>query len=309
MSAARTIFCERIATIRSAICDFNLRDSSPNQGNPSHNNSVRIIRNGLAVQCFNIFEDFIKARTGEVLAAISNSGVQFQHLPEDFRMAATVNTIKAIEYQLKFKEASDRISYVQDYSEKISSTKATPLKLANIAFFHSAPNIAKDNFRDALAAFFINKPWDQVSELCSRIGVSAIPAQTVFTNLAQRRHCAAHNANFSVSEVDLGQSLLDATGLALCFDILVSKSASIFSKLNSPYIASSSAILFHETIPLRFIRFINGKFCEIKEKGTRCSRSNIDCAMLVAAASNRVTRENGALILFDKSGNLIRWML
>lgn len=123
MSVARTTFCNRIATIREAINTFNLRDRPLIPANATHNNSARIIRNGLAVQCFNIFEDFIKARTAEVLAAISSSGVVFSNLPENLQWAATVETVKAIDFQMKFRDTNDRIRYAQDYSGKIFSTK------------------------------------------------------------------------------------------------------------------------------------------------------------------------------------------
>jgi len=88
MSSARKSFCERIISIKSAITDFRLQDMPITPVNQSHNNSVRIIRNGLAVQCFNVFEDFIKARTNEVLLDVCSSNVPFEYLPDKFSAVA-----------------------------------------------------------------------------------------------------------------------------------------------------------------------------------------------------------------------------
>jgi hypothetical protein len=287
--------------------DFNLQDLPSTPANLSHNTSARIIRNGLAVQCFNIFEDFVKARTGEILANIAGATLPFGSLPQALQMAATVHTIKAIDFQLKLHDAADRIRYAQDYSEKVSSTKSPAGQLAEIAFFHAAPNISKEHFKDALGAFLVASPWPQVSGLCSRLGISAMPAENVFKNLAQRRHTAAHKADASVSEVDLTQSLLDATGLAVSFDILLSQSARQMAKVSSPIAAGTELISDHLSIPLRFIRFHNSRFGEIKEGGKRFFRTHSDSAALIPEAAARSLKENGALIVFDSGGLICDW--
>lgn len=307
MSVARVTFCERIDLIREAVHNFNLRDLPPSPANVSHNNSVRIVRNGLAVQCFNILEDFIKARTGELLLTISSSGVPFNHLPENFQWALTVDTIKAIEFQLRLRDVGDRISYAQHYSEKISSTKLPTLDLAEIAFFHSTPNITKDHFKTALAALAVSNPWLQCSAFCSRIGVSGVPADQVFHSLAQRRHRAAHNPNASVSEIDLLQSLLDASGLALCFDVLASKATALLCKMKAAHVSGTWLINDQASIPLRFVRFKNGRFCEVTENGRRNTRAHVDISVLIPAATRRATREHGVLLILDRAGMPKTW--
>jgi hypothetical protein len=308
MSVARQTFCDRIATIKEAIASFNLRDLPPTPANTLHNNSARIIRNGLGVQCFSIFEDFIKARMSEVLVEISASGLPFTHLPEDLQWAVTVDAVKAIEFQLRLRDSTDRIRYAQDYSEKISSTKLPAVNLAEIAFFHSGPNIAKDHFREALAAFAIGNPWAQCSALCSRIGISGVPAETVLYSFAQRRHRAAHNANSSISEVDLTQSLLDASGLAFCFDVLISKASNLICRLKAAHPTATWLIQNQASIPLRFIRFVNNRFCETKEGGKRNIRTHLDSTVLIPGATRRTLKENGALVILDRTGVLSRWV-
>ncbi len=309
MSIRRKVFCERIATIRDAIIEFKLQDLAPVLANLSHNQSARIIRSGLAVQCFNIFEDFVRGRTIEILNGISTSGVAFANLPEELQRAATVDVIQAIQFQLKLQDKGSRISYAQDFSDKLSSTKTAHFHIPELAFFYSGSNISKDQFRDALVALSIEKPWSQISGLCSRVGVSALPAEDVFESFAARRHKAAHDPNASVSEVDLQQSVLDATGLAICFDILASYCARSLGRLSAPLPAKTKLITDHATIPLRFVKYVNGHFGEIKEGSNRCFRTASEYLPLVAGAARRAANENGALVVLNVTGTPVEWVV
>lgn len=309
MSVARRNVYERLSATRRAINDFSLQDLPLLPANISYNNSVRIIRNGLAVQCFNILEDFARARTAEILSEISSSAVQFQYLPEALQRAATNDVVGALGFQTRLLEKSQRISYAQMYGAKIASTNTVTMQLAEIAFFHASSNISKENFRDALAAFSIETPWDQITGLCSRSGLSALPANTVFESLAQRRHWAAHNASAAVSEGDLLQSITDAFGLAIGFDILLSKASKSLVNLISVPPSNYKSITSHLNIPLRFIKPITTGFAEVREGATRNTRRNVDHTALLRAASIRALRENGALVVFDAGNNVLEWYL
>lgn len=309
MSVARTEFCDRIATVRAAVVEFKLQDFPTTAANALHNKSARMIRNGLAVQCFNVFEDFVKRRANEVLESIGASAVPFSYWPDRLQRAVTVDIVKAIDFQLRLRDQDDRIRFVQEYSEKISSTKLMPVQNTDIAFFHSSSNISKDHYRNALAAFAVEKPWPQVSGLCSRLGLSGIPSENLFYSFAQMRHRAAHDSNASVSEVDIKQSLVDATSLSICFDILVSKCAGLVTRTTARTTASVALISDQSVIPLRFIRYARGKFGEIREEGKRFVRCDSNSAKLIANALRRSVVENGALIICDESGTIVNWIV
>lgn len=308
MSVARNTFCDRIGKIRRAVGEFQLGDLPAIAGNLGRNDSARIIRSGLVVQCFNIFEDFVKARIAEVLHEISSSGVAFKHLPENLQWATTVEAVRAIESQLKLQDSADRIRYAQDYSEKLASTKLAQMKLAEISFFHTNSNISREQFRDALSSFAIDKPWQQTSGLASRVGISGMPAEEVFSSFAERRHRAAHKASYSISESDLMQSFLDASGLALGFDVLISKSTKSLCCLKTAHSIKKPIISDHATIPLRFIKFLNGRYNEVRENGRRAIRSNLTILTLVPAATLRSVKENGVLVIYDTKGMLESWL-
>jgi hypothetical protein len=303
------VFCERISTIRSAIDNFGLRDLPPMPLNNVHNASVRVVRNGLAVQTFNTLEDFLRARMGEALASISQSSVQFANLPPALQKASTIDVISAIQFQLKLQEVTNRVAFTQANSRRIGTTVNPPLDLPNLAFFHSSANISHEHFRDGLKAFSVKDPWAQVAGLFSRWGVSAVPGETLFHELANRRHKAAHEPTASVSEVDLRQSLRDAATLAAGFDILLSHCLRKILLLNEPPSPSTFLLTDHKTIAARFIRYSKSRYGEKREGAVNFFRRAADPDSLIPGARARAARESGALLIFDASGNLNSWDL
>jgi len=308
MSNARSQFCQRLSSIRSAMVDFALHDLPAIPTNLARNESARIIRNGLVVQCFNTFEDFLRERISEILNIIENSGLAFSDLPADLRKAATSESLKAIIFQLKIQDPADKVSFAQDHCEKIGSTKNTPFCLSDFSFFRANSNVTKEELRSALSSFNIDKPWDQIWNFCSRIGLSAMAAETVFQDFSQRRHRAAHRANTSISEVDLTQSLSDATALSMGFDVLVTKAANdIMNSQLSPNPTKFSSI--GSGIPLRFIKFRNGKYIEIREGSLRSRKSDPFPSNLIPNAFQRAQNEKGILVIYDNSGRVVEWKI
>lgn len=307
MSKARSAFLERIGSVRNAITDFGLQDLPPSTANESKNRSVRIIRNGLAVQCFNIFEDFSKARFGELVDQLSARISRFEMLPVKLQEAATVRSVAAIHHQARRKDSSSKILYTQDYSTRIASTVSGALRLPEIAFFHGASNISEQEFGDCLASFAIKTPWLQLSGVASRAGLSAIPAKNVFDSLSERRHNAAHNAGAAVSESDLLQSIGDAIALAVGFDVLASRAVELIARQRLAAVAGVYLLNDHATLPLRFVRLVNGRYCEVREGAKKSSRTASDWKALLPDAARRTERSGGGLLVFDDSNALVHW--
>jgi len=291
------------------MAEFELYDLPAISSNLARNDSARIIRNGLVVQCFNTFEDFVRERSAEILNLIETSRVSFGNLPSGLQKAVTIESLKAISFQLKLQDSANRINFVQDFCEKISSTKQSTFTLPEIAFFHSASNVTKEDIQTTLSSFLIEKPWDQIRNICSRTGLSAMAAETVFHGFAHRRHRAAHRAKTSISEVDLSQSLLDASGLAIGFDVLLSVASNLVVKMKSPLMPKQFILPVATAIPLRFIKYDGRKFIEIKEAGRRSISSSQDALSLISGAVNRSKKEEGVLVIFDSGGNMSEWKI
>lgn len=249
----------------------------------------------------------MKGRMGEALISISQSSVQFGNLPDKLQRATTIDVISAIQFQLKFQDAVNRIAYAQDYSLRIGTTVNPPLDLPVIAFFHSSSNISHEQFSDGLKAFSVENPWAQMGGLFSRWGVSAVSGETLFKDLANQRHKAAHDPSASVSEVDLLQSLRDATSLAAGFDVLLSHSLRKILQLTAQ--PTTTLLTDHNVIAARFIRYSNPRFGEIREGGQRFFRTASDAGSLLSGARSRAATEKGAMLVFDAAGNLVSWEL
>jgi hypothetical protein len=291
------------------MAEFSLHDLPAITSNLARNDSARIIRNGLVVQCFNTFEDFVRERCAEILNHIETSSVSFGDLPSGLQNAVTIESLKAIGFQIKIQDPSNRINFVQNHCEKISSTKRVTFSLSEIAFFHSAANVTKEDIKSTMSSFMIENPWEQIRDLCSRIGLSAMAAETVFQDFAQRRHRAAHRANTSISEVDLSQSLLDASGLAIGFDVLLSMASNLVVKMKSPLLPKQYVLPLATAIPLRFIKYNGNKYIEIKEAGRRSVSSDTTALSLIPGAVQRTKKENGVLVIFDSGGKMAEWKL
>jgi hypothetical protein len=160
-----------------------------------------------------------------------------------------------------------------------------------------------------VSAFGIQSTWDQVRNLCSRIGISGMPPQEVFRSFATRRHQAAHEAGTTISELDLLQSIIDATGLALCFDVLLTNAAHIVPSHSSISATTPRALVDQASIPIRFIKSDGGRFIEIKEGSTRAFRINRDLTKITLDALNRSRAESGLLVKCDSVGIPIEWDL
>jgi len=310
MSAARSHFCKRIVSIRSSILEFNLQDI-PAIGAESiaRNDSARVLRNGLVIQCFNTFEDFVRDRIAELLEEIQSSGVAFSTLPTGLQKAATMDVLRAIGFQEKLTSVENRMAFIQEHCRKVSSTNGEDFMLSEISFFHSASNVSKENIKGVLDAFAVQKPWQQMLSLCSRIGVSAMPMENVFKNFSQRRHSAAHRSTTAISEVDLSQSVQDAFALAIGLDALLVCATREIQRGAESATERSYLVPDSTSIPLRFIKFRDGRFGEMREGSRQFYRTSPDCDGLLVGALDRTSRENGVLVIFDSSGALAEWRM
>ena len=123
MSVARATFLERLAAFKDAINVELLVSQAPSE--VKHNQRARLMRNGLSVVGFAIVEDFVKARTAEVLTRIGNSPATFEQLPEKLRKASVLGVVKALRFQADLRSGDDSlndvISFVQEHARLLGS--------------------------------------------------------------------------------------------------------------------------------------------------------------------------------------------
>lgn len=146
MANARSEFIERIRTLNKSISDT---DAVRSKGHleREHNEIARMLRNGLAVVGFASLEDFIKARSSEVLDLIGSVGLSFEQLPEKVQIATTHGAITALNYQLGLRDKQDKIAFVQEHAQKISSTANSSYALTSLAYGFGNANLNAESIK------------------------------------------------------------------------------------------------------------------------------------------------------------------
>ena len=304
MPSAKEIFISRIKSLAISIEIDAVINKSLTE--VKHNETARILRNGLTVVGFNALEDFIKLRTSEVLSDIGKIGIPFNSLPEKLQFAVTCDAVSALSFQLRFREKSDKISYIQEQALKISSTANTAYDLFPQAFGYDSSNLYEDTIKEILSCFLIKNPWGEMTIIGSNIGLVAMPLQETYKSAMQRRHKAAHHANTDIPQSDIKQFINDALAISITFDSLLSKAFSLISKHNMSYLKGKS-FLDHNLVKKRIIKFSDNTWKEFPPGKTKDYRINSDKDYLVNEARARSHFKEELLIVFDTNNSIDTW--
>ena len=304
MPAAKSLFLERIHSLQrsSQIYSVTNKDLTDH----AHNSVARMLRNGLAIVGFAALEDFIKLRTSEVLSEIGRTGVLFRDLPEKLRVAVTAAAVDAFSYQLSIRPKTDRISYIQEHAQKVASTSNTAYELTPHAFGYSQANINAETVSDILKSFKVNDAWGQMSQISSRLGLTALPLEETFKSAALRRHRAAHVAHADTPQGDLAQFVREAFAIAIGFDALLSKALSKLVQHDRAYL-SQAGLVSAVDIKVRNIRNERGVWKEFVEGRSKAVKTDQDANALCVLARARAIASTNLLVRFSESGDVIDW--
>lgn len=306
MTSARNDFIERIRTLKTTISETEaVRSKGPTER--MHNQIARMLRNGLAVVGFASLEDFIKARSCEVLELIGTTGVAFDQLPEKVQVATTYGAISALNYQLGLRDKQEKIGFAQDHTLKISSTASGGYALTALAFGYGQPNLNVDSIKSILSSFGVENPWGQITNIASSLGLAALPLDESFKNAALRRHRAAHVANADTPQGDISQFVNEAIAIAIGFDFLFSKALSLIRDLDPRYLNSSTRVTA-SSIHYRVVKLSDGKWKEYSNGNTRAYRSSRDLNSLIAEAKRRAVLAKQFYVQFDERGVVADWV-
>jgi len=305
MLQAKTLLRDRLRTLSTtleidAVTNKSLTDIP-------HNESAKMLRNGLAVVGFNALEDFVKTRTSEILSEIGKSGIKFSELPRKLQCATTFRAVKALGYQLTLKDnEQDRIIYIQEQALKISSTANTAYELFPHSFGYDIANIKDDTVSEILKSFLIEDAWKEMTIIGSKIGLIALPLKEAFNNAAQRRHQAAHVAQTDTPQNDIKQFISEAFAIAISFDCFISKALSLIVGYNVLYLAGKNKI-DHSSIKLRVIKFYDNKWREYIEGKTKAYRTNLNRKIIEDGAKKRAIKNHELFVVFDADNSIDYW--
>jgi len=305
MANAKHAFIERIRTLNISISETEaVRSKGPSER--GHNEIARMLRNGLAVVGFASLEDFIKARSCEVLDSIGPLGVSFEKLPEKVQIATTYGAVLALNYQLGLRDKQDKITFVQEHAQKISSTTNNGYQLTSLAFGFGQANLNAETVKNILGSFNIDNPWTQITKIASSLGLAALPLQESFTNAASRRHRAAHVAGADTPQGDISQFVNEAIAIAVGYDFLLSKAFNMIKNLDSAYLNGESKIKADDIV-YRVVRHSDSKWKEHITGRVKAFRTSRDLVSLSNEAKRRAIMSDQFYIQFDKNGLIDDW--
>ncbi|WP_295716664.1 HEPN domain-containing protein [Mucilaginibacter sp.] len=306
ISAAKDSFIERIRIYNHALQHSILIDSLLT--NIDHNERARFLRNGLAITGFNILEDFIKNRIGEVLALISTSGIDFSRLPERIQEITLFHSLKGIHVlsQRKKDNSEDWKLFIQQETEKISSTQNTTYQLSPYSIGWDKSNLGKSDIESFLGHFKVGNVWVNINEISRAIGQTIPFPDQFFQSAGSRRHSAAHNPNALVSYIDLEAYGLSVKSFAFALDALLSQSARFIIDNDVSYLTTSKKIV-HSDIQIRYIKMVNTSYKEMSANNTTVIGSFPTLAAAVSSLRGRRNYQNEFIVVSDSANNLLFW--
>jgi len=308
MSVARHTFMERVTAFKSAVNAPILVSRDPLE--VDHNNTARLLRNGLAVVGFAILEDFVRGRLKEILARVGSSNIPFDELPDPLRNAAVLGAVHALAYhgELRRRQGDDYVSFIQEHGCLIGSTRSASYKISEMALGWDRPNLSASDIKDILTTFKIRDGWGNIEALAKRVGLASPSLREDFSQAARRRHRAAHLATADTEVTHLMSFGHQAIGIALGFDALLSCSLRRLLDRDSSYLSDKGSVQEGE-IRARFIDPDGTTWREIKEGSKRAVRRNSDVKALTSACLARPDARNDLVIVRDSSRQPTKWFI
>lgn len=308
MSRAKSLFLERLKSIDNALNSTEVAPLGLNH--VEHNEKTKILRNGLAIIEFNVIEDFIKRRLGEVFKEIRNSGIAFNNLPSELIETSVLHSLKGIISRAEHlkRAQEDHISFLQTETGFISSTSGTNYDLSEYSLGWDKSNLSQNDIYNFFKPFKIKGGWDSIKQISSMVGVTLISPKEVFNNAAQRRHKAAHNPNADSPLNDLKDFVHEAKIIALSIDVLLSKSLEYIYDGNQNFLQGTLKV---ETTSLKFrtLKYKENKWKEFVDNNTRAYRTNTDFETIFNASKVRARRNKQVLVIKPRENEIKDWII
>lgn len=311
--SARDSFISSLRSIRDALAEEPVLRGPSQQGKGKAADVGAILRRGLAVSTFNVLENFIESRIGELVAQLNGGQLSFSDLPEGTRKRSISTTLKVAASKLQRQlEYSEVVNLGISTGVSLSSLNGV-MQLSPLALTWPGSNLSESEFRNVLKFFHVKDAWRQLREVASQMGFQVVghdgkevDLQFQFLELARERHSAAHNSNHAVSAMVIGAHATSALLIASSFDALASR-ATLALKSRDPEFLARDNWTDASKISFRTVKQREKDFAEFRESSpNRASAVNKDRDTVWKAAYSRCV--NGeVLIELDQAGQLVDW--
>ncbi|HIF20703.1 MAG TPA: hypothetical protein EYQ27_02065, partial [Gemmatimonadetes bacterium] len=286
MASARIALQARLAALERVIPEDLLQNRTLRDR--EHNESAKLIRNGLMVVGVAALEDFIRARLDELTTFIPTLGRPFGDLPDAMRRAATSGVLKSASGHLQRvwkASGEDLIAKAQGVALDVASTGGPGYTLSQYTFGHTSSNLSSYLVKDMGLSFHLSDPWGQIGEVARRVGLGSPSHAEAFDQSLRNRHAAAHDADASTQPTDLTAFVQHALGIAIGTDAVFSRAARLIANGSLP-----SKDNIAPTIAIRFIGEGADGFWREKPEAGRTYRRNTDLVTIRTAALARADR-------------------
>lgn len=228
MSSAQSDFLEALASIDVMVAGEGLVDLTEVQAREReldcqlHNNGLRYMRNGVAIALFAALEEFIWARSAEMAGQLSELGIPRENFSEDMHELVDRHAVEVLHRSLSNSDPRGITdSLYEDLAVAWNRRHHGAWRIPHAAFVWTGSNLGRDDFIRPLKALGIVSDWNQIRALMKRISNSPVDVSD-FTELAELRHSAAHDAAFDAKLLMLRDKPAKVRELAFCFDAYIS---------------------------------------------------------------------------------------
>lgn len=273
-----------------------------------HNSVANLLRKGLSIVAFNILEDFIKNKAIESLNNISISGISYSNLPDDLQEYAISGALASLNFQSSIlkKENLDYKLVIQQETQKIASTIATPFSLSKYSLLSSGSNVVSREVNEFLRAFGIQNGWLQLKIISDAIGGGIPDLAQAFNLASQRRHNSAHSASFVYSSSWLANIKNEIIAISASIDIVVS--ARCRQANRQPLISLISQSL-NDELNFRFLELHGSIFKETKTIGGRSRKNWSDLNDAITTLQPLLSNRKEFVIVLDSRRRITDWII
>jgi hypothetical protein len=213
-----------------------------------------------------------------------------------------------LKYQERFldQNANDYFRFYQKHASAIASTGNAAYEISALAFANEHPNISSDDIANILNAFFIINPWNALGSVASKCNIGGLDLKSVFANATVRRHVAAPQASADIETSDLVAFGTEIIGLALAFDLLISRALRKILDADRDYLRQRTKIPGSH-VGIRFLQLEGSWWREVVNDNKKAYARSKDFLQLKADCFQRARSSEQALVIKGDKGLPVEW--
>ncbi|NUU19529.1 hypothetical protein HP550_19955 [Cellulomonas humilata] len=293
-SRSRAALAKGLEGLRIASLEPAVRASDP---------AGEMLRRGLAVSSYNLLETFVDARVHELATFVNQGHLHFADLPERVQQRATRHLLDVAGARVRRLPPTDVRSFVETVGQSLVAVSG-PVNLSALTWLWPGSNMNSDDYAALLKLFHVQKPWDAITTLASRLGLPPGDPQTELQQFGLERNRAAHDSSHQVSSIWIPHAINLVVKFAVTFDAFASVASGPLRRAERAYLDNpdwtSSVVGIRRVVERR------RDWAEFAESGQRAYRTGPDKHALLVDAATRCS-DRDLLTVVDVQGQLTEW--